>query len=247
MTVPWPEPHFPPPPLPDAPPVMLPDSPVQRPVLRNYGDILYWLPELTAFRATDGAPLQVQEFGDVGDGEERLFLRRFLGAGAEPLTRVSDQLDRLPEWLSLSGASDVWAVWLLRVTGFPVVNDLPGWAARGLLRRMPDLMPVGRTAGYLVLAEAAFGRGDRSYSEDGLWALTTTSCPGGVSLTVAERLLDPSNQRAVEITLGGDVPDWFVRQVRRYRNAFFTARVNVARAEPRAFRLGVRDALPVEL
>lgn len=231
LNVPWPEPHAPPPtgPLPDAPPLAVPEG--QRPMLRNYGDVLYWLPEFSPFRYHDGPEgvRAVQEFGD-SEPTERPLLRRLLGALAEPLTRVSDQLDRLPERLTAGNASDEWAVWCLRVAGFPAVADLPGWAARGLVRALNDLIPVGRAEGYLRLTEACFGRGTRTYSEDGSWAYRSTETPGGVRVTFAERLPDPSRQRAVRVEVQGDVPDWFVRQIARYRTAFFSLDLVVARS-----------------
>lgn len=229
VNVPWPDVAPPAVVVPSGPPPLLSIPEGERGLLRNYGDVMYWLPEMTPFRYGDTPDTEkaVLEFGDSVP-RPRTFLRRFLGALSEPITRASDQLDRLPERMDPANAQDAWAAWMLRTVGFPATQDLPGWAARGLVRRMAELMPVGRTEGYLVLAECAFGRGTRSYEEDGMWSHRRTATPGGLALTISERLLNPSRQRYVRVMLAGDVPEWFVRQVRLYRNAFFSAEIVVS-------------------
>lgn len=207
-----------------------PDAFLNRPAsLRNYGDIIHGSPEIAPLRYGEGGLIDTLEAGDTAP-VARTFLRRLIGAVAEPLTAVSDELDRLALNFDPERAPEVWVRWLLSIGGLRVPADVPVRAARDLMHHVDELYPLGRAEGMLRMAEIVMGRAIRTQSTQGSdWLHTRLEFPGGATLTLSE-CWHPSSldrtigNRAVRITTAG-VPDWVCRLLSLNGGGYFSARI----------------------
>jgi hypothetical protein len=207
-------------------------------ILRNYGDVLYNLPDLQGLRSFDlasGTPvLNTTEFGEK-DAVPRTFLRRLTGVLAEPVTRASHALDNLPLMLHPGYSRPVWARWLLETGGLTVPQDVPDDVSVTLLSRSEELFPLGRPASLAVTAECALGRAshDVVFETGTDWVHTTLNFLGGEALTISETNSrsyagDASvSNRTIRLTASYDIPDWCIRLLNQTLGGYFSARVTV--------------------
>lgn len=200
----------------------IPEYPLGTPPSRNYGDLLYNLPDLSAFRALDHSPLPTQEDTDPQPAERPL-TRRLLGALARPLTRISAQLDRVPyQYDPAQSDAARGAAFYLRLSGYPLPPSLPDAWALALLRHLPELLPVGRAETYLRTAEVIYGRGTRETTHSGEHRTRRVLTARGVGLELTDAQF-PGGDRAFSITVSGPASEDFMRLLYALRPAAFSA------------------------
>lgn len=198
-------------------------------VLRNYGDLLYSLPELNPLRGGVEAGAPSLEPGD-SEPVQRPFVRRLVGALADPLTRCSHELDNLPLNFDHEQASAGWIRWMLESGGLFIPEETPLEAMRGIMRRIDEVYPLGRFEGFIALAEACLGRAARTVTTTGgSWLHTRLDFPGGERLTISEcwHASSPDRSvgnRAVRLTSSA-LPDWTIRLLERAGGGFFSRRI----------------------
>jgi hypothetical protein len=230
-------------------PLNAPDHLTPPAVLRNYGDILHDLPDMQALRSFDesaGTPvLATMEFGETV-GVPRSFLRRVTGVLAEPVTRVSHALDRLPLMTHPGYSKAVWAQWLLGVAGLNVPSDVPRDVMVSLLSRSDELFPLARPAALFAAAECALGRASYAVTAEtgSNWVHTTLTFLGGETLRVSEIQNASSadigvSNKALLLEVSVTTPDWCIRLLNQLLGGFFSATVKPALTSADELLLGV--------